>query len=75
MDYQLYMNSAISASGSLTNGAIFSLKDLFSVEDWTRLSKGERGNFGKYFKNQVLEGLVPGVSFLEKKSSLIYRKR
>lgn len=77
MDYMMWMNEAISKTGSLKNNIVFHLKDLFDDDKWSSLSKGERQNFGKYFKNEVKEGHVPNVNFLveeTKNGSAKYKK-
>lgn len=77
MDYELWINAAISKTGALAPGTEFVLKDLFSNVDWNTLPAGERRSLGRKFKSKVNHGLVPGVEYLEKaqNNSTRYIKR
>ena len=47
-----------------------------SLEKWEKLSPVDRRNFGKYFKNDVLEGCVTNTVYIDKPTngSAKYRK-
>lgn len=77
MDYERWINAAISKTGALSPGTIFVLKDLFSNVDWNTVPAGERRIFGRKFKAKVTSGLVPDVEYLEKaqNNSALYIKR
>lgn len=45
---------------------IFKLKDLFEGCEWNSFEKRDRLNFGKYFKNEVLDNRIFGVKFVGK---------
>lgn len=47
----------------------FVLKELFEGYEWESIPKGERIIFGKIFKNQVLEGKIKDVRFVERKKN------
>ena len=66
MDYTKWTNAAISKINSIPLGTVFLLKDLFEGVEWSNLEKGERLSFGKFFKNEVLEGRIPNVSYIGK---------
>ena len=76
MDLLEWFNKAIRTTDSLNNGFVFCVKDLFEGVEWTSLAKGDRLKFGKYFKNEVIEGHVPNVVFMGKSdnNSAKYRK-
>lgn len=48
----------------LSSGTYFALKDLFSPEEWDKLSPSDRFNIGKRFKRQVIAGEVAGVVYM-----------
>ena len=47
----------------------FELKDLFPGCEWEKIPKGDRIKLGKYLKNEVKEGNIPQVKFVDKKSN------
>ena len=63
-------------NGKIGANTEFLLKDLFDGVEWNSLSKGERLNFGRLFKDEVLEGRVPNVQYIGKaqNNSARYRK-
>ena len=63
MDYRIWINKAISKTGSLEKGTVFLLKDLFEGIEWNKLSNGEKRELGRQFKIEVSHKLVPGVIF------------
>lgn len=66
MDYEKWLNLAISKTGALPQGTVFVLKDLFVGTEWNTLSNGERRELGRQFKIKVNHGLVPNVKFIGK---------
>ena len=76
MDYLAWMDKTRRKIESLSVSTEFCLKDLFEGTQWCQLSVGERLNFGKYFKNEVLEGNVSNISYIGKapNNSAKYRK-
>lgn len=63
---EIWVNRAISKTGSLTPNTIFLLKDLFTGVEWDELSSGDKRDFGRQFKNLVNRGAVPNVVFIGK---------
>ena len=59
MDQRIFLNRAISKSGGVAPGTEFLLKDLFDGVDWSNMKVGERLNFGRTFKAEVLAGNIP----------------
>lgn len=47
----------------------FVLKELFEGYEWESITKGDRIMLGKIFKNQVLEGKIKDVRFVERKKN------
>lgn len=76
MDNREWINKAISKTGALGNSTEFCLKDLFDGIEWKSLTRGERLNFGRLFKNEVIEGNVPNVTYIGKaqNNSAKYKK-
>lgn len=76
MDNSLWLNRAISKTAALGSGTEFCLKDLFDGVEWNDLTVGTRLGFGRYFKNEVLEGHIPNVVYIGKaqNNSAKYRK-
>ena len=76
MDNVLWLNRAISKTGELNSGTEFCLKDLFDGVEWNDLAVGARLGFGRYFKNEVLEGHIPNIVYVGKaqNNSAKYRK-
>ena len=66
MDNREWINKAISKTGALSNSAEFCLKDLFDGIEWNGLSKGDRLSFGRFFKNEVIEGNIPNITYIGK---------
>ena len=76
MNYEIWINMAISKTGGLASGTCFVLKDLFDGIKWSELSNGEKRELGRQFKIQVNRGMVPSVVYERKaqNNSAIYRK-
>jgi len=66
MDYNKWMKKAEIAVLKTEVSKKFEVKHLFQEIEWNTLSSGERRQFGRYFKNEVMEGRVAGAEFLEK---------
>lgn len=64
MDMNLWMEKARTAILRLPAKKPFELRDLFQGCEWETLSKGERIQFGKHFKGEVLDGRVKKVEFI-----------
>ena len=66
MDFDQWIDNAITKIKTLSYGEIFLLKDLFSGTDWQNLKVGERLFLGKFFKNKVLDKKLEGVTYIGK---------
>lgn len=77
MDYSEWLDRAGKQIEKIPAGHIFVAKDLFSGTDWNQLSKGEKLNFGKQFKNAVMDGEFPGIKYIGKadNNSAQYKKK
>lgn len=76
MDNLKWMDRAKSRLSKIGENTEFFLKDLFDGVEWNALTVGERLGFGRFFKNEVLEGRVPNVEFIGKaqNNSARYKK-
>ena len=76
MNNSHWMNKAKVSISQLKSNQIFLLKDLFDGIEWNNLAKGDRLSFGKYFKNEVIEGNVLHITYIGKaqNNSAKYRK-
>ena len=76
MDNLKWMDRAQSRLSQIGENTEFFLKDLFDGVEWNALTVGERLGFGRFFKNEVSEGRVPNVEFIEKapNNSARYKK-
>lgn len=61
MDYECWINKAISKIGALPVGTEFTLRELFEGIEWNEMTSGEKKEFGRQFKAKVLRNLVPKV--------------
>lgn len=77
MDYNNLLEEACESIESTPIGSVFYVKELFNGTRWNELAKGDKLNFGKYFKEAVTDNRVPGVEFIGKatNNSAQYRKR
>lgn len=67
MDIDYYMGKAMkSIENKVQPGQKFEVRHLFKDVEWGGLSKGERIYFGRLFSNTVKEGLIPGVTRIQK---------
>ena len=62
----IWLNRAISKTGSIIPNTIFLLKDLFTGVEWDELSPGDKRDFGRQFKTLVNRGAVPNIVFIGK---------
>lgn len=53
---------------------VFTLPNLLNTSGWETLSRGERINFGKYFKNKVLNNNLPDIILISNNGTAKYRK-
>ena len=67
---KIWINRAISKTGSLAPNTVFLLKDLFTGVEWDKLSPGDKRDFGRQFKSLVNRGAVPNVVFLGKAQTI-----
>lgn len=76
MDYELLMMESRKKIGCIAYGNIFVVKDLFDGAEWNAIPKGNRIAFGKYFKNEVLDGKIPEIMYhcKAKNNSAQYKK-
>ena len=66
MDYEKWINEAISKTGALPLETIFVLKDLFDGVTWNTLQNGEKRELGRQFKIKVNRNLVPNVEYYDR---------
>lgn len=66
MDYEKWINEAISKTGALPLGTIFVLKDLFDGVTWNTLQNGEKRELGRQFKIKVNRNLIPNVEYYDR---------
>lgn len=59
----------------MPSGTTFTVKDTFPGVEWNAIPKGDRSQYGKYFKNKVLAGAVKGVVLVENEKSGTARYR
>ena len=76
MDKIKWMARALSKTGEMHENTEFLLKDLFDGVEWNNLTVGERLGFGRFFKDEVLEGHVPNIYYIGKaqNNSAKYKK-
>ena len=76
MNTEFWMCKALEAVGRIETNTAFVLKDLFEGVEWNQLPKGDRLSFGRFFKNKVIEGMIPSVSHKGKaaNNSTLYLK-
>ncbi len=66
MDMEKWKQKALDAIKTVPVSSIFVLKALFDGIEWDTLSRGDKINFGKFFKNEVMDGRITGVIFIGK---------
>lgn len=60
------MQTACKNLDKVAHNQKFVVKDLFEGCEWQKLTKGDKIQFGKYFKNEVMDNRVPNVCYLER---------
>ena len=77
IDYERWINRAISKTGGIKEGSFFVLKDLFDGIEWNELENGEKRELGRRFKYLVKNKMVPYVDYNDKapNNSARYRKK
>ena len=65
MDSNVLIAQAIATIHELTFGTIFTLKDLFEIDEWEHIAVGKRQTLGRYFRTQVDNGLIPHVFYFD----------
>ena len=66
MDNDKWLTIAKNKIETLDVGKKFEVKDLFETVEWTKLTKGERIGFGRFFANEVKEGKIEEIEALER---------
>lgn len=61
MDYEKWFNDAKNRIAMLQSGAVFEVKNLYEGTTWNKLTAGEKKSFGRYFSNQIKDGILPDV--------------
>lgn len=77
MDYEEWLDKAEEQTKVLKSGCTFVLRDLFKGTEWEGIARGDRLNFGKAFKNFVLDNRIKGVEYIGKaeNNSAMYIKK
>ena len=75
-DYGALFEMALERIASMPSGTVFLAKEPFNGLVWKALERGEKLEYGRYFKNKVLLGEVPNVIFIGKQdnNSALYKK-
>lgn len=64
MDYSEWIDLAIERMCEKdSDSPAFELKDLFTGDEWNRLTRGQKTTLGREFARMVKEGEIEGVSF------------
>ncbi|MCD7760828.1 MAG: single-stranded DNA-binding protein [Clostridiales bacterium] len=76
MDTNLWLYKAKKTINDMPVHKEFFVKELYEGVEWNELSKGDRLNFGKFFKNAVMDGKIHGIIYIGKaaNNSALYRK-
>ena len=69
MDTQSWLMKAKQEIEKLPIGKEFELRNLFYEIEWEGLSKGDRIRFGIHFKNEVLDGKILGIKYVDRKKN------
>lgn len=69
INYDILFSKALMAAGTLPSGKVFLVKELFQTDEWASISRGDKLNFGRLFKNKVESGMVPDVEYCGKAAS------
>ncbi len=74
MNYYEWFEKAKKSIESLNCGDAFTLAKLLYSSGWETLSVGDRIKFGKNFKSDVLNNVLPNVVLIPGKGASKYRK-
>lgn len=76
IDYEKMLEEILPKIKALSGGTVFFAKDLFEPPKWKSLRRGDKLNYGKYFKNKVKLGQVENVEYIGKadNNSALYKK-
>lgn len=66
MDTEGWLRQANKEIAKLNVGREFELKSLFPLTKWKELTVGDCSKFGKFFKNEVIEGHILNVRYIGK---------
>ena len=66
MDIEKWKQKATDAIKTVPVSRVFVLKDLFDGIEWSALPRGEKLSFGRFFKNEVIDGRIAGVAYIGK---------
>lgn len=67
MDFDsLLLDEILQTVEDMPEGQIFFAKSLLKESEWIELPKGDRLNFGRYFKAKVESGRIPNVRYIGK---------
>lgn len=48
---------------------LFVVRELFQGAEWEKLTNGEKRDYGKHFKNEVKQGNIPNVVYVQKRNN------
>ncbi|MDE5619111.1 MAG: single-stranded DNA-binding protein [Ruminococcus sp.] len=74
MNYCEWFEKAKKSIEPLNYGDTFTLAKLLYSSGWETLSRGEKSNFGKYFKNEVVNNHIPCIVLIYANGAKQYRK-
>lgn len=76
MDYNDLLAEASESIADTPVGSTFFVKELFNGTRWNELAKGDKLDFGKFFKEAATDNRISGVEFIGKagNNSARYRK-
>ena len=76
MDTDFWLDRARESIARVEAGRCFVLKDLFEGVEWAKVSRGDKLELGRVFKNHVMEKRFPDVVHIGKaqNNSATYQK-
>jgi len=76
MNYDEWLENALSKISTLQIGSVFEVKDLFDSIEWNKQESKDKRFFGKYFSCKYNDGVIKGIERVDydKKISNRYRK-
>ena len=76
MNYDEWLENALSKISTLQIGSVFEVKDLFDSIEWNKQEPKDKRFFGKYFSCKYNDGVIKGIERVDydKKISNKYRK-